>query len=156
MSIILDRRLGQVLLVGVLLLPSARALCAVIQCTDASGSRYFGQFHCPPGTTLIDPEPDRVPGLSVVRTAPLSKEERHALAELEKSLAAARRDRARNSHRTARQRSARVVEEQQRCTEALQHLEALADSRRRGYKAGAEHRLEAEEDHWRAVRRSSC
>lgn len=156
MSIIFDRCLCQALLVGALLLPSTRALCAVVQCTDASGSRYYGQFHCPPGTTLIDPKPDHVTGLSVVRTAPLSKEERRALADLEKSLTTARRARARNSQSAARQRSIRVVEEQQRCEEALQRLEALAERRRRGYKAGAEHRLEAEEDHWRAVRRSSC
>lgn len=141
---------------GILVLAAAPASGAVIQCRDADGGHYFGQFHCPPHTTLIEQTVD-VPGtMSIISTEPLSEDERRALDDLEKYLAAERRKRSRARAQSARARAARAAENNAHCAEALARLEGLAETRRKGYPAAAERRLEAEEDRWQAIRRSAC
>lgn len=140
----------------VLLLAAQAASGAVIQCRDATGGMHFNQFYCPPGTQPIERR-DAPPGnLSIIATAPLSDDERRALADLAKMLEADRRARAGNRQRAARSQAARKKADAALCSDALRHLEALADTRRRGYAASAEGRLEAEEARWRAAKKAAC
>ncbi len=141
---------------GFLVLATAPAPGAVIQCRDTDGGHYFGQFHCPPHTTLIEPAAAPPGNMSIISTEPLSEDERRALADLERALAAERRKQSRDRERSARARAARAAENSAHCEEAQARLEDLAETRRKGYPAGAERRLEAEEDRWRAIRRSAC
>lgn len=146
----------QSLVIGILLLATTPASGAVIQCRDTDGGHYFSQFRCPPHTTLIEPAADAPGTLSIISTEPLSEDERRALADLEKSLAAERRKRARARARSVKARAARAAENSAHCAQALARLETLAATRRKGYAAAAEHRLETEEDRWQAIRRSAC
>ena len=135
---------------------SSSAVSAVIECRDESGRRHFSQFRCPLGTHL-QKMPDQTPGnLSIVASIPLSEAEQRALRALERSLEAERQARARNHQKAAGQRKARAQEDKRRCDDALEHLKALADTRRRGYAASAEARLEAEEARWRATKKLAC
>lgn len=143
-------------LIGILALAALPTSGAVIQCRDADGGRYFSQFQCPPRTTLVEPAPHPPGTLSIISTEPLSENERQALAALEKSLANERRQRSRDRERSARARAARAAEDRADCAEALARLDGLAATRRKGYSAADERRLEAEEDHWQTIRRSTC
>jgi hypothetical protein len=132
------------------------APAAVIQCQDDAGRTHFQQFDCPPDTRLIPPDEQAEPRLSVIVTVPLSPEEERALDQLQRSLAKARNERAKQRARSARERSARAEEDARRCREANRKLTELAETRRRGYRATAEARLETEEARWRDTRKSTC
>ncbi len=129
---------------------------AVIHCRDEAGRMHFRQFGCPSGAIPITPDANAGERLSVVATAPLSPAEQSALAELERSLERDRQSRARAQARAARERSARAAADAQRCREAEQKLARLAETRRKGYRATAEAKLESEEAHWRATRKATC
>ena len=129
---------------------------AVTHCRDDAGQTHFLQFGCPPGTTPIAPDENPAERLSVVVTAPLSAEEKRALAQLERTLAKDRQQRAKARARTARARAAEAADADRRCREATRQLEQLAETRRKGYPATAEARLEAEEARWRSARKASC
>ncbi len=132
------------------------ATAAVIQCRDEAGRTHFRQFDCPPGSTRITPGEPATSRLSVIETVPLSAEEQRALELLERALAQDRQVRKRQRARSARERSARAAEDARRCQEANLKLTELAETRRRGYRATAEARLESEEAHWRATRKATC
>jgi hypothetical protein len=132
------------------------AQAAVMQCRDDAGQTHFLQFGCPPDTTPMAPDGNPADRLSVVVTAPLSAEEERALVQLERRLAKDRQQRAQVRARTARARAAEAADAGRRCREATRQLEQLAETRRKGYRATAEARLEAEEARWRSARKSSC
>ena len=129
---------------------------AVLRCEDDAGRTHFRQFQCPPGTALAAPDRQPQANLSVVESVPLSPAEQAALRELDRTLARDRAQRARDRTRSARARSARAADAAARCREATGRLEALAETRRKGYRATAEAGLEAEEARWRAQRKSFC
>ena len=132
----------------------ATSHAAVSHCQDDAGRTHFRQFDCPPGMIRIE-QPTTSP-LSIVRTAPLSEAEQRALKQLEQTLTAARRERARAGARASKQRSAQRLEKKNACLEANQRLDQLADTRRKGYQAKAEARLEAEEARWQTTRKANC
>ena len=129
---------------------------AISRCQDEAGRMHFLQFGCPPGTQNIEPQAGHEALLSVVATPPLSRAERQALDQLEKSLARDRQARAKQRARDARQQAARREENARRCQEANRKLAELAQRRRKGYRATAESALEAEEARWRASRKDAC
>ncbi len=133
---------------------SSGASAAVSQCLDQAGRTHFLQFDCPPGTRRVPPDPDVL--MSVVVTAPLSAAEQQALEALERTLARDRTQRQQARARNARRQAARAAEQNHRCAEARERLTELERTRRKGYRATAEARLEAEEARLRAVRKASC
>ena len=142
-----------------LLISLACATCAqsaVTHCQDGAGRTHYLQFDCPPGTELVTPDALRENRLSVVVTAPLSAAEEQALDQLQRSLLKEQQVRAKARGRAARERSARAADDARRCREATRHLEQLAKTRRKGYRATAEAALESEEARWRATRKASC
>ena len=140
----------------VLIITTPTALAAVNRCLDDGGRLHFSQFDCPEGTLPAPGESEHTAPLSIVVTPPLSQAESRALARLELALERERAVRARARERAARAQARRSQESAALCSEARQKLEALAATRRKGYSAAAESRLEAEEDHWRAAKRAAC
>lgn len=145
---------AHLVLICITLGPPPFGQAAINHCQDEAGRSHFQQFACPPGMARIE-QKARNP-LSVVGTAPLSDAEQQALVDLEQSLARERQARSRARARAARQRSARQAEASRACQEASRQLDQLAETRRRGYTASAEARLESEEARWRAARKASC
>jgi len=134
----------------------ASVQAAITHCQDGAGRTHYLQFDCPPGTKLVTPDALGEGRLSVVVTTPLTPAEERALDQLHRSLAKARQERARDRGRAARERSARAADDARRCREAIRHLEQLAETRRKGYRATAEAALESEEARWHATRKASC
>ena len=142
------------LLIGITTSLVSTSQAAISHCQDEAGRTHFQQFDCPSGMTLI--EQPATSQLSFVRTAPLSDAEQLALKQLEQSLAADRRERSRARARASKLRSAQRLERRNTCLEANQRLDQLDETRRKGYQARTEARLEAEEARWQAARKANC
>lgn len=144
-------------LLGLILLGcSVPASAAVHQCLDDAGRTHFRQFGCSADSFPIPVDPDPDTTLSVVTTTPLTPREQQALEALEKRLERDSAARARSRASNARARARQTQERARLCAEAERRLEALADTRRKGYSASAESRLEAEEARWRSARKTAC
>ena len=144
------------LFLGVLIITAPTAYPAVKRCLDDGGRLHFSQFDCPAGTSAAPIESENRAPLSVVVTPPLSPEETRALSRLEQALERERADRARDRKRSLRARAERSRENAALCSEARRRLDALAATRRKGYSAAAESRLEADEARWRAAKKAAC
>jgi hypothetical protein len=134
-------------------LPSESAVNA---CRDDAGRLHFFQFDCPPDTERIEQDREDRSRLSLVTTAPLSPDEERALARLEQTLNRERAARARERSRSAEKRARAMEEQRALCDQAERRLDDLSYTRRKGYSAREESRLEAEEARWRAARRAAC
>lgn len=144
-------------LLGLILLGcSVPASAAVHQCLDDAGRTHFRQFGCSEDSLPVPMDADSGATLSVVATTPLGPEEQQALESLEKRLERDSAARARSRGRDARARAKQAQAQTRLCAEAERRLEALADTRRKGYSASAESRLEAEEARWRSARKTAC
>lgn len=134
---------------------AAPASAAMSHCLGPDGGVVFTQFGCPPDSVrMADSDPDGI--LSVVTSPALTDAERRQLQSLEADLARSRQARRREqaSRARAREKARRATEE--RCAEAERALEAIDSTRRKGYTPAEARRLDAEEQRWRRLRRSSC
>jgi hypothetical protein len=134
-------------------LPSESAVNA---CRDGAGRLHFFQFDCPRNTERIEQHQQDHSRLSVVAIAPLTHDQERALARLEQTLNREREARARERSRSAEKRDRAMEKQRALCDQAQRRLDDLAVTRRKGYSATEEQRLEAEEARWRAARRAAC
>jgi len=152
---IATRRVASGCLAMLLIAAGAETAAEVAACIDADGRLTYTQFNCPGGTERTAAA-EGEGGLTIIRTAPLDDAERARLARLERRLVADRDRRARTRRQAAARQQAERSASRERCEAARRELAALRETRRRGYSAAEDHRYDAEEARWKAVRRADC
>lgn len=134
---------------------AAAASGTMSRCLGPDGAVVFTQFDCPPDTVrMAAGDPSGI--LSVVTSPALTDAERRRLQSLDTDLTRARQARRRDQAARARAREKARHETERRCAEAERALESIDSTRRKGYSAAEGRRLDAEEQRWRRLRRSSC
>ena len=140
-------------LIAVLSLHAVDALPGVYRCNHADAPVLYAQFGCPADTTdtaVVEPRS------TIVTATALSAAEQDALAELERSLASATRQRSRALAAERRQRVTERGKARARCRAALRDLDALRVRKRQGYAAREANKLDHEERQLDAARKLYC
>ena len=136
-----------------LLSASAAASGSVYRCQAGSEPVLFSQFRCPDGAVeqLVEPT-----ATSIVEIPGLSPDEQKAVAELERTLLARRREHRQQRKRQQRNAAAMRAEARRQCNAALQGLKQLREHKRHGYSAADSNRLGEREASLQNLRKENC